>query len=282
MKWLVTTHAIERLMGRVDRTITTKQAEDALGTQLPVAVKLDKLTKHGQGYYQIQVFGKTVLVIGKHDAAIRRMVAVSVLRMDEVDTGEDATDEVLAAYERAQKAGGLVPFVALSNGSMRAGAKVDDLQRRIAALEAHVAVLQLETARAEEERERVALERRLLEKHNAAAVRAATPTPVVHRTTVVVGETVRAKKFERLTTHAAKMEREREAMRPLLRTAVRALTEIAEADGNALTEDALVEIHRTSPDFTLPTFLYPERFTREERRAAGRVAEGTEALTVPA
>lgn len=281
MKWLITTHAIERLMGRVDRTITTKQAEDALGTQLPVAVKLDKLTKHGQGYYQIQAFGRPVLVIGKYDAAIRRMVAVSVLRMDEVDTGEDATDEVLAAYERAQKAGAL-SFVALSNGSMRAGAKVDDLQRRIAALEAHVAVLQLETARAEEERERVALERRLLEKHNAAAVRAATPTPVVHRTTVVVGETVRAKKFERLTIHAAKMEREREAMRPLLRTAVRALTEIAEADGNALAEDALVEIHRTSPDFTLPTFLYPERFTREERRAAGRVAEGAEALTVPA
>lgn len=282
MKWLITTHAIERLMGRVDRTITTKQAEDALGTQLAVAVKLDKLTRHGQGYYQIQAFGKPVLVIGKHDAAIRRMVAVSVLRMDEVDE-EDMTDEVVSAYQRAQKVGIATPAMELSNGSMKAGAKVDELQRRIAALEAHVAVLQLEAARAEEDRERVALERRLLEKHSAAAVRAATPpfpTPIVQR--IVVGETMRAKKVERLTVHAEKMEREREEMRPLLRTAVRALTEIAEADGNMLAEDALVAIREKSHDYVSLPFLYPERFTREERRAMGRLAEADEALTVPA
>lgn len=260
-------------MGRVDRTITTKQAEDALGTQLPLAVKLDKLTRHGQGYYQIQAFGKPVLVIGKHDAAIRRMVAVSVLRVDEVDE-EDMTDEVVSAYQRAQKAGIVTPAMVLSNGSMKAGAKVDDLQRRIAALEGHVAVLQLEAARAEEERDRVALERRLLEKHNAAAVRAATPTPVVHRTTIVVGETVRAKKVERLTVHAAKMEREREEMRPLLRTAMRALTEIAEANGNMLAEDALVAIREKAPDYVSLPFLYPERFTRERAPSDGAGCRG--------
>lgn len=205
MKWHVTTHAIERLMGRVDRTITTKQAEDALYRQLDVAVKLDKLTRHGQGYYQIQAFGQPVLVIGKHDPAIRRMVAVSVLRVDEVEEeAEDTTDEVVAAYQRAQKAGTVVPFMDVSNGEMKRGVKVDELQRKIAALEAHVAVLQLEAARAEEDRERVALERRYLEKQNreAAAMLTETPTAGMMR------------KLARAMAHGEKMEREREEQAP--------------------------------------------------------------------
>jgi len=272
MKWLITAHAIDRLMGRVDRTITTKQAEDVLHGQLAVAQKLDKLTRHGQGYWHIQAFGKPVLVIGKHDAAIRRMVAVSVLRVDEEDDGEDATDEVLAAYQRAQKAGAIVPFVGLSNGDMKAGAKVDELQRRIAALEAHVAVLQLETARAEEERERVALERKFLEKQNAAAMRAAGEP-------IATGE---SRRLTRTIAHADKMSRERDDQRALLRVAVRALHEIAAADGNMLAEDALVAIHQKSPVFVSLPFLYPDRFTREERQAAGRLAAEGEALTVPA
>lgn len=277
MKWLITTNAIERLMGRVDRTITTKQAEDALGAKLPTAAKLDKLTRHGQGYYQIEAFGQSVLIIGKHDPAIRRMVAVSVLRVDEADDGEDATDEVLAAYQRAHKAGAIVPFVPLSNGDMRAGAKVDELQRRIAALEAHVAVLQLEAARTEEERERVSLERQLLEKHNAATVRALVASPP--QPAKVVGETVRTKAFAKTLAHA---EREREEMRPILRIAIAALHEITESGDDAIARFTMARLRERVPGFTSLPFLYPERFTREERQAAGRVAEGAEALTVPA
>ncbi len=273
MKWHVTTHAIERLMGRVDRTITTKQAEDALYRQLDVAVKLDKLTRHGQGYYQIQAFGQPVLVIGKHDPAIRRMVAVSVLRVDEVEEeAEDTTDEVVAAYQRAQKAGTVVPFMDVSNGEMKRGVKVDELQRKIAALEAHVAVLQLEAARAEEDRERVALERRYLEKQNreAAAMLTETPTAGMMR------------KLARAMAHGEKMEREREEQRPILRVAIRALYEIDAAGHSIIAIDAMEKLCEMASGYVSLPFLYPERFTREERQAAGRVAEGAEALTVPA
>ncbi len=264
MKWHVTTHAIERLMGRVDRTITTKQAEDALYRQLDVAVKLDKLTRHGQGYYQIQAFGQPVLVIGKHDPAIRRMVAVSVLRVDEVEEeAEDTTDEVVAAYQRAQKAGTVVPFMDVSNGEMKRGVKVDELQRKIAALEAHVAVLQLEAARAEEDRERVALERRYLEKQNREAAAMLTETPT-------------AGMMRKLARAMA------EEQRPILRVAIRALYEIDAAGHSIIAIDAMEKLCEMASGYVSLPFLYPERFTREERQAAGRVAEGAEALTVPA
>lgn len=70
------------------------------------------------------------------------------------------------------------------------------------------------------------------------------------------------RRAERAKAHAEATDRDRERLRRALRAAVIGLREL---DGAAA---ALAEIERVAPGMTSEQFCYPDRFTKEERRAA--------------
>jgi hypothetical protein len=77
---------------------------------------------------------------------------------------------------------------------------------------------------------------------------------------------VKARDLDRARTHAARMERDRQAMREMVRVAV-----IGLRTGNIA--ETLAELERTERGITSDQFCYPDRFTKEERRVAAKETE---------
>ena len=106
MKWLITAHAVERLIERFDRTISNTGATAILTENLPNARRLAEKTFSGQTQWEFDFRGERVRVISKYDKAIRQIVAVTVVRIEEKnDLSEEETDDMVSAYRRQMLAG---------------------------------------------------------------------------------------------------------------------------------------------------------------------------------
>lgn len=105
MKWVITSHAVEQLRARVNRTTTGLKAHGTLVSAMAHAKLLPAKTPGGQEQWVVTVYDTLVVVIAKDDHRLHAKVALTVVRKDEpfTDLGEeDAEREVLAAYQRAR------------------------------------------------------------------------------------------------------------------------------------------------------------------------------------
>lgn len=105
MRWVITSHAVEQLRARVDRTTPGLKAHGTLTSAMAHAKLLPEKTPGGQEQWVVTVYDTLVVVIAKDDHRLHAKVALTVVRKDEpfTDLGEaDAEREVLAAYQRAR------------------------------------------------------------------------------------------------------------------------------------------------------------------------------------
>lgn len=105
MRWVITSHAVEQLRARVNRTTTGLKAHGTLVSAMAHAKLLPAKTPGGQEQWVVTVYDTLVVVIAKDDHRLHAKVALTVVRKDEpfTDLGEeDAEREVLAAYQRAR------------------------------------------------------------------------------------------------------------------------------------------------------------------------------------
>lgn len=277
MRWLITTHAVERLMGRADRELSPRQAYALLEESLPRAQRQEDATLTGEERWLVP--GKVpVIVIAKKDKMLRCRVAVSVIRVDESPETdlEDPTEDVLLAYQRQLATMGAldVPLEAVSE-RRPTGALYD----RIAKLEAALGRAQGAIARQAEEMALLESEKRYHESERAAdrlkrleASKRASDAEML-RLTSKVRDLERSftpapeapSKLRRAQDHAAHETEQKELLRACLRIAVRYLRR-HEATS------ALHAIAEHDPYLTTEVFTDPERFTPEERREAARLA----------
>lgn len=219
------------------------------------------------------------MVVAKPDPKLRAHVAVTVLGPREM-YDVDAVDDVVEAFQRATSP------VSTPEPMPPAKVRVVDVAPKptkvvgpemVSREHLDAAHATLRAAYAREEKLRTA-HANLSQAHNALKSKRDPDAAQLQRD---LDEARRQLKTsgaaEKLREHAKRMEEDRDETRGMLRVAVAALrvhdTPIARA--------ALAELERRGPGITGDAFCYPERFTKEERkaakvaaRAAAQAAEG--------
>lgn len=105
IRWLVTNHAVDRYIGRVDRTALAGPTMTAMRAVIHKATRLQQNTRQGSERWLLALDGADsppFVIVAKRDPQMRCHVAVTVLPMSELnEQSDDTMDEVLAAYRRA-------------------------------------------------------------------------------------------------------------------------------------------------------------------------------------
>lgn len=237
--WQVTLHAAEQYRDRVDKTMTVTAAWRLLERCLPAAELLPQPTNRGQARWLLP--GGDAVVVCKPDPKIRARVAVTVLGPHEMCEPEAAA-EVVEAFDRTRTKAPPAPLPQpkpLAIAKVPAPAKKREMVSRA----------QLEDV----ERNLVAT------KDHVVRLQA-----VLAQTTEQHAEQRKADRADR-RAHALVMDQELTRTKNLLRVAVIALRDGDCARGLRLLEGA-------EPGITGDHFCYPERLTRQERRAATMAA----------
>lgn len=257
MRWLITTHAVERLMGRADRELSPQLAHNLLAEALSRGKCQEERTISGQERWLLRVGRADVVAIVKKDPMLRCRVVVSVLRLDEApeENLEDTTSDVLLAYQRQLAAMGALEVPVPEEGVSRKAKGTGQLLNRIAELEAALGRAQATVARQAEEQALAEVERYVASKkaaeRAAQAVQADPPTEKVRRA------------LEHAEHHRLRAER----FKKNLRIAVRYLRKHNIVDG-------LHAIGSDDPYLTTEAFAEPERFTLEQRQEIARALHG--------
>lgn len=278
MRWLITTHAVERLMGRADRELSPQQAHVLLTEALSRGERQSETTNSGEERWLVRVGKTSVIVIAKKDPTIRCRVAVSLLRLDEPPETdlEDPTEEVLLAYQRQLATMGALPVpVELVPERRPTGA----LYNRIGELEAALARAQGALARQAEEKALAEAEKRYHESDKAAD--RLKRLEASHRSAVAEVGKLKSRirdlemssevsaegkdRLQRLKDHAISETEQKDLFQGCLRIAVRYLRQ------HEVTS-VLHAIAERDAYLTTDAFAEPWRFTAEERREAARLA----------
>lgn len=302
--WQVTVHAAEQYRDRVDKTMTVTAAWRLLERCLPAAELLPQPTSRGQARWLLP--GGDAVVVCKPDPKIRARVAVTVLGPHEMCEPEAAA-EVVEAFDRTRAPVVIAPRPVsvpreappvVSPSAPRATPRppaprptVKDhvplsvhedvkrtLGRELLRLQgAHASLLaQHAELRQRRDPDKEDLLRRLQSAEDRAAaatrrakdaedtlVRAAGDPDVLAE---VAMKSITAGDLARARLHAENMDAIATRTKAMLRVAVVALRDGDCARGLRLLEAA-------QPGITGDHFCYPERFTKEERRAATMAAQ---------
>lgn len=275
--WSISDHAAERYCKRVDQRLAPSGAVILLRQLLPKSTLLPEPTLSGQQRWLLP--SGDAVVVAKPDPKLRAHVAVTVLGPREM-YDVDAVDDVVEAFQRATSP------VSTPEPMPPAKVRVVDVAPKptkvvgpemVSREHLDAAHATLRAAYAREEKLRTA-HANLSQAHNALKSKRDPDAAQLQRD---LDEARRQLKTsgaaEKLREHAKRMEEDRDETRGMLRVAVAALrvhdTPIARA--------ALAELERRGPGITGDAFCYPERFTKEERkaakvaaRAAAQAAEG--------
>lgn len=247
--WIVTFHAAERYCARVDKSMTPLAAMIAMRELLPDATLQAEPTALGQQRWLLP--GVDAVVVAKPDPRVGAHVAVTVLGPHEMYEVE-AIPEVVAAYRRATtprivtkpvpvatKTTKAVAPKAVKSGSptpleLEWNAQLSNLRTKVANLQSHIDQTQGKVAEWKERA--LAAEKKAIESSKEMSTRQK------RHIATVIAESVKR--------------------REMLRIAVTALR----AAGNT---EALAALEAIDAGITSDHFCYPERFTNEEREAAG-------------
>lgn len=234
--WSISDHAAERYVKRIEPRITVQGALIFLRAALPAATRLPEPTIAGQERWLLP--DGNCVVVAKPDPKIKAHVAVTVLGPNEMYDVE-AIDDVVEAFQRATSP--VSAPVAMPPAKVRV---VDIKVREAARTSPRDAAVQRD--------ENLRVNYQLL--------------LVAHQRLKAQIERGGMTDVLKMREHVARTEDEARCMKRMLRAAILALRE-----GNCAAGLAALEQER--PGITGDHFCYPERFTKEERKAATLAAE---------